>query len=67
VFFPLQQKEEKLRFQLLRKAYVDARYKPSYSITQQQLEWLASRVEHLQQLTETLCKEKIDSFYSEES
>jgi HEPN domain-containing protein/predicted nucleotidyltransferase len=64
--FPTATEEEKLRFQLLRKAYVDARYKPSYSITQQQLEWLADRVEHLQQLTETLCKQKIDSFYNEE-
>ena len=49
-------------FKLLRKAYVDARYKPSYTITEDQLEWLAGRVTQLKELTETLCREKIDSF-----
>ena len=60
--FPQGTEEEKNRFELLRKAYVDARYKPSYTITQQELEWLAKRVQHLQLLTNTLCKEKIESF-----
>ena len=60
--FPKGSEEEKERFQLLRKAYVDARYKQTYSITQEQLQWLAERVKYLQALTEQLCKEKIDSF-----
>jgi HEPN domain-containing protein/predicted nucleotidyltransferase len=60
--FPHGTEEEKYRFKLLRKAYVDARYKPGYKITQQELEWLAERVQHLQALTERLCKEKIESF-----
>ncbi len=60
--FPQGTEEEKNRFKLLRKAYVDARYKPSYIITQQELEWLAERVQHLQALTEKLCKERIQSF-----
>ena len=60
--FPQGTEEEKKRFELLRKAYVDARYKPSYTITQQELEWLAERVQFLQALTEKLCKEKIASF-----
>jgi HEPN domain-containing protein/predicted nucleotidyltransferase len=60
--FPQGTEEEKARFKLLRKAYVDARYKPSYIITQQELEWLAERVQHLLELTERFCKEKIDSF-----
>jgi len=60
--FPQSTEEEKKRFKLLRKAYVDARYKPSYKITQQELEWLAERVKNLQQLTEILCQEKIASF-----
>ncbi|WDE03531.1 HEPN domain-containing protein [Thalassomonas viridans] len=60
--FPQGTAEEKARFKLLRKAYVDARYKPSYSITKEQLNWLAERVELLQALTEKLCKEKITSF-----
>lgn len=60
--FPQGTEEEKLRFKLLRKAYVDARYKPSYAITQQQLQWLAEQVQDLQALTEKLCQVKIASF-----
>ena len=59
--FPKATEEEKERFKLLRKAYVDARYKPSYTITKEQLAWLAERVTLLMDLTETLCKEKIKS------
>lgn len=60
--FPQGTEEEKDRFKLLRKAYVDARYKPGYTITPQALAWLAERIQHLQALTEKLCKEKIASF-----
>ncbi len=60
--FPKATEEEKECFKLLRKAYVDARYKPSYSISKNQLEWLACRVNQLKELTEKLCKEKIESF-----
>lgn len=60
--FPKATEEEKEYFKLLRKAYVDARYKPSYTITKEQLEWLAERVALLKELTETLCREKIGSF-----
>ena len=60
--FPQGTEKEKNCFKLLRKAYVDARYKPSYKITPQELEWLSERVQKLQALTEKLCKEKIASF-----
>ncbi|MCP4158851.1 MAG: HEPN domain-containing protein [Deltaproteobacteria bacterium] len=60
--FPRATEKEKDCFKLLRKAYVDARYKPSYTITKEQLEWLAKRVNKLKELTEKLCKEKIQSF-----
>ncbi len=60
--FPQGTEEDKAKFELLRKAYVNARYKPSYSITRQELEWLAERVLHLQALTEKLCKAKIASY-----
>jgi len=60
--FPQGTEEERKRFELLRKAYVDARYKPSYTISAEQLQWLAERVQRLQQLTEKLCKEKISSY-----
>lgn len=53
---------ERQRFMLLRKAYVDARYKINYRITKADLDYLGERVELLRQLTEQLCTEKIESF-----
>jgi len=60
--FPQERKVHRRRFQLLKNAYVDARYSEHYKISQEELEWLADRVQCLQKLTEKLCKEKIDSF-----
>jgi uncharacterized protein len=60
--FPQSTSEERRRFILLRNAYVDARYKKTYTITEAELTWLAEHVSNLMQLTETLCQEKINSF-----
>jgi uncharacterized protein len=60
--FPLNTPEEERLFKLLCNAYIDARYKKNYSITEQELLWLAERLKTLQALTEMLCKEKMDSF-----
>lgn len=60
--FPQGTPEERRRFQLLRKAYVDARYKPSYQIAREDLQWLEAHVAQLKQLTESLCRQKIASF-----
>lgn len=58
--FPRTTKEEKRLFELLRRAYVDARYKmDEYSITVSELECLSERVLELKELTEKLCKERI--------
>lgn len=54
--------EQKICFDLLNRAYVDARYKKEYKITKKQLEYLAQRVKKLQRLTNKICKEKIKSF-----
>ncbi len=60
--FPKEGVQERQRFMLLRKAYVDARYKINYKITKADLDYLGERVALLKQLTEQLCKEKIESF-----
>ncbi len=60
--FPQGTEEERENFKSLRAAYVDARYKPSYAIKPEQLEWLIQRVEILQEITEKYCLQKIDSF-----
>ncbi len=54
--------EEKRLFDLLKKAYIDARYKKGYKITRKELEYLGDKVKKLEKLTKTKCKEKIESF-----
>jgi hypothetical protein len=60
--FPRETKEQDKAFKLLKRAYIDARYKPSYRITKKQLEYLGQRVKILQRLTNKICKQKIESF-----
>jgi HEPN domain-containing protein len=60
--FPKGDLQERMRFTLLKKAYVDARYKAEYKISKEDLDWLAGRVQTLRDLTERICKEKIASF-----
>lgn len=60
--FILDNRENKRLFNLLRKAYVDARYKPSYRITHEELEQLYQQVEELKKVGELICQEKIKSF-----
>ena len=60
--FPKASKEEKNRFELLRKAYVDARYNMDYKISKEDLDYLSERVRLLRKLTEEICKGKIAGF-----
>jgi predicted nucleotidyltransferase/HEPN domain-containing protein len=46
-------------FELLRQAYVNARYSPHYKITPAELEWLAQRVELLQALVKEACEKRL--------
>ncbi len=62
--FPKATPEEKECFDLLRRAYVEARYNPAYKITKAQLEYLAERVRKLQRLTKKICEAKIESYLS---
>ena len=48
-------------FELLRQAYVNARYSPHYKVTPAELEWLAERVELLQQLVKDACEARLAS------
>ena len=63
--FPQTTDEEKRLYKLLLKAYIDARCKPSYKITREELEYLGGRVRILHSLTEQLCLEKIDDLFPE--
>ena len=59
---PRETDEEKKLFELLDYAYIGARYDREYKITKQQLEQLAPCVQKLHEVTERICKEKIESF-----
>ena len=57
--FPLNTQEEQDRFDLLCRAYVDARYNKDYSIMIEELKYLAEQVALLRKLVEQLCEEEI--------
>lgn len=59
--FPKNTKEQQQNFDLLKNAYIDARYKKYYNISPQQLNALISNVEKLQATVKTLCEAKITS------
>jgi HEPN domain-containing protein/predicted nucleotidyltransferase len=62
--FPQATDEQKECFDLLKRAYVEARYNPGYKITKVQLEYLAVRVKKLQRLTKKICQARIESYLS---
>lgn len=55
-------KEDETRFKLLEYAYIGGRYDPQYKISKEDLEILAKDVKKLLDLTDKICKEKIESF-----
>ncbi|MCI0693854.1 HEPN domain-containing protein [candidate division KSB1 bacterium] len=65
--FPRDTQEDEHRFELLRKAYVEARYEKNYEITKKDLEWLAERVKQLRALTEEVCKKWIEKLKTQSS
>ncbi|MCF8229228.1 MAG: HEPN domain-containing protein [Bacteroidales bacterium] len=57
--FPNKTEEEERLFGLLKKAYIDASYKMDYVIEQEELEYLAGRVELLREITEEVCRKRL--------
>ncbi|PZM14879.1 HEPN domain-containing protein [Rhizobium tubonense] len=53
--WPRDTRIDRRRFELLSRAYVEARYSSKYTITIQELEWLIERVTILQQLVQEIC------------
>ena len=56
--FPLDNADNKRLFKLLKKAYVEARYKPNYMITHDELTQLYQQVEELKKIGDLICQEK---------
>ncbi len=57
--WPRETKFERRSFELLREAYVKARYSKHYKISAEELAWLTQRVEVLRGLADTVCKERL--------
>ena len=59
--WPRESKIDRRRFELLKRAYVEARYSPSYAITADDLDALAASVERLRGIVDMLCRERLDT------
>ena len=57
--WPTDSKFEKRAYNLLREAYIKARYSREYAISVEELAWLAERVAMLQELVRELCTARI--------
>jgi len=57
--WPRRTKFEQRCFELLRRAYVDARYSPHYKVTAEELAWLGERVTVLQELVKVACEDRL--------
>ncbi|MBA3068809.1 MAG: HEPN domain-containing protein, partial [Hyphomonas sp.] len=58
--WPRETKQDRRLFELLKRAYVDARYSEHYAITDEELAWLGERAEVLRTFVERRSREKIE-------
>lgn len=57
--FPRETEEDKRLFQLLRDAYIQARYNARFVVTKEDIDALVPKVERLRDLTERVCREQL--------
>ena len=57
--WPRTSRADRRSFELLRRAYVEARYSPHYKISARELAWLAEHVAELTALVEQVCQERL--------
>jgi HEPN domain-containing protein/predicted nucleotidyltransferase len=57
--WPRADKISRRRFELLRQAYVNARYSPQYTISDEELGWLGEKVSELQALVKQTCQGRL--------
>jgi len=58
--WPTETKFQKRCFELLRAAYVKARYSEHYRVTAEELEWMQERLQVLQNVVEAICLDRLD-------
>lgn len=59
---PILNEHEFHLFDLLKRGYIDARYKKDYVITEEELKELIAKVTRMQEIVKEICEEKIASF-----
>lgn len=59
--WPKRSRFERRAYQLLRSAYVNARYSSKYLIAPDELSWLINQVAELQTMVDTLCRERLQT------
>lgn len=63
--WPQNNRLEKRSYELLRQAYVKARYSKHYRITCEELDWLHERIELLRDTVQVICDERLASLTAE--
>lgn len=57
--WPREHRFDRRRFELLKRAYVEARYSNQYDASAEDLDWLMTRARHLRDLVAALCQTRI--------
>ena len=57
--WPRATRQDRARFERLKRAYVEARYSPQFTITPEELDWIGERIVALQDLVRTICQEQL--------
>lgn len=60
--FPRNTSEEKRLFELLQRAYVEARYNDEFIVTKADIDVLLPKIEFLRQIVEKVCKERFEYY-----
>lgn len=60
--FPNNTSEEKRLFNLIKAAYVEARYNPDFLVTKEDIDALIPKVELLRDITKSICEKKIEEY-----
>ena len=58
--WPSENRKQRGMFEKLKEAYVKARYSKHYRISEEELDWLAARVEELARVVKAICLERIE-------
>jgi len=62
--WPSDSKLHRQAFDLLRRAYVEARYSAEYTVSDEELAWLVERVTRLQEIVAAVCQDRLNSAHT---